>query len=113
MARIVGWLLAAGLVFQLSVLPAHAYWKDRVAINEKNAAEYIARLKAGADPDYVKRPAMRFGKEYQAKKEQKRFQQAMDEAEELSRAGRAREIKELELQYQHRQKTESRLGSGC
>lgn len=112
MGRIVRWLLAVSLVLQLLSLPAHAFWKDKVAINEKNAAEYIEKLKSGANPNHTRRPTMRFIKDYQAKQEQKRFHKAMDEAETLARAGRPEEIKELELKYQDREKYRDRKDSG-
>lgn len=101
MGRIIRGLLMIGLILQLTSLPAQAYWKAKVAINEKNAAEYIEKLKSGADPDSVRRPTMRFIEKIQAKNEQKRFHQAMDEAEELARAGKPELIQDLELKYQN------------
>lgn len=100
MGKLLRWLLIIGMVLQSTSLPAHAWWKAKVAINEKNAAEYIEKLKSGADPNSVVRPTMRFIKKIQAKNEQKRFFKAMDEAEALARAGKHEEIKELELKYQ-------------
>ena len=111
MGRMFRWLLMIGIILQLSSLPAHAWWKAKVAINEKNAAEYIEKLKSGEDPNRVKRPTMRFIDKYQAKQEQKKFKKAMDEAEALARTGRPEEIKELELKYQDL-KTQEREDSG-
>lgn len=100
MGKLLRGLLMIGIVLQLLSVPAHAWWKAKVAINEKNAAEYIEKLKSGADPDSVRRPTMRFIEKIQAKNEQKRFFKAMDEAEALARAGKHEEIRELELKYQ-------------
>ena len=104
MGRMLRWLLAVGMVLQFLSLPAHAFWKDKVAINERNAAEYIDKLKSGANPNSVRRPTMRFIEDFPAKKEQKRFHKAMDEAEALARAGKPELIKDLELKYQDREK---------
>jgi hypothetical protein len=93
------WVLMVGIVFQFLSSPAYAWWKAKVAVNERMAAEYIARLKDGADPGSVERPAMRFISQYQAKQEQKKFIKAMDEAEEFARAGKHDQIQELESEY--------------
>lgn len=104
MGRIIRALLLIGIILQLSSLPAHAYWKHKVAVNEKNAAEYIEKLKSGEDPDRVRRPTMRFIEKYEAKQEQKRFLRAMDEAEKLAREGRPKLIPDLKLNYQDLEK---------
>ena len=100
MARFFRVLLLIGMILQLSSLPAHAFWKHKVAVNERMAAEYIEKLQSGADPDEVERPAMRFIEKIQAKHEQDRFITAMDEAEELAREGNHDQIPDLEMNYQ-------------
>lgn len=93
-------LLLTGMVFQMLSLPAHAFWKHKVAVNERNAAEYIEKLQGGADPGRIERPEMRFISHYQAMQEQDRFINAMDEAEALAREGKHELIPDLELNFQ-------------
>ena len=70
-----------------------------MAANEQLAAEYITQLKAGAQPGSIERPILRHIDRYDAKQEKKRFNQAMDEAEALARAGRRDLIRELEVEW--------------
>lgn len=92
-------LLTVSLMLQLLSLPAYGYWKVKMAISERNAAEYISQLKAGARPDDLTRPEMRYDEEYNAKMYVKELNRAMDEAERLARQGRNDQIEELELQF--------------
>lgn len=94
-------LLMAGIMLQLSFLPVYAngYWKLKMAISERNAAEYIEKLKAGARPGSLKRPEMRYDTEYQAKVYVRELNEAMDEAERLARQGKNEQIKELDLRF--------------
>jgi hypothetical protein len=92
------------MILQMLSLPAHAYWKHKVAVNERNAAEYIMRLQSGGDPEKVERPTMRFINHYQAMQEQDRLNNAMDEAEALAREGKPELIQDLELKYQNLEK---------
>ncbi len=100
MKTVLRWLAVVGIILQFLTPSAYADWKNIVAVNEKKAAEYISLLKAGADPGSIERPNMRHTDKFQAKKQQRRFYQAMDEAEELARAGRHEQITELEVGWE-------------
>ena len=93
------WLVVVGIIFQFLSPSAYAAWKNIVADNGRKAAEYISLLKAGAEPDSIKRPFLRHVNTYEAKQQKKRFIKAMDEAEELARAGRHEQIMELEIDW--------------
>jgi hypothetical protein len=99
MRTVFRWLILVGIVLQFLVPSAYAGWKNRVAANEQQAAEYISQLEAGAPPGSIERPILRHIDRYQAKQEKKRFDQAMDEAEALARAGRRDQIRALELEW--------------
>lgn len=101
-------LLMAGIMFQLSFLPVYGngFWKNKMAISERNVAEYIQQLKDGAKPGSLKRPELRHDKEYQAEVYTKELNEAMDEAERLARQGRNDEIPELELRFSPPEKSE-------
>jgi hypothetical protein len=108
MKTVLRWLVVVGIIFQFLPPSAYAGWKNIVADNEKRAAEYISLLKAGADPGSIERPSMRHADKFQAKKQQRRFYQAMDRAEELARAGRHEQITELEIGWENFYETESK-----
>jgi hypothetical protein len=99
MKTVFRWLVVVGIILQFSSLSAYAGWKNIVADNGRKAAEYISLLKAGAEPDSIKRPFLRHVNTYEAKQQKKRFIKAMDEAEELARAGRHEQIMELEIDW--------------
>ena len=90
------WLVTIALVLHFLAPMAYAGWKNKVASNERRAAEYISLLKAGEEPGSIKRPIMRHISHYQAKQLQKKLIRAMDDAEALARAGKHYQIKELE-----------------
>ena len=104
MGKIIRGLLIIGTILLVSILPAHAYWKHKVAVNERMAEEYIEKLQAGADPKEVERPTMRFISHYQAMQEQDRLINAMDEAEALAKEGKHELIPEIELKFQNLEK---------
>ena len=101
MKKIARVLLMAGIMLQLSFLPVYGngFWKNKMAISERNAAEYIQKLKAGAKPGSLQRPEMRHDKDYEAEVYVKELNGAMDEAERLARQGKNDQIKELELRF--------------
>ena len=101
-------LLMVGIMLQLSFLPVYGngFWKIKMAISERNAAEYIHELKAGAQPGSLKRPEMRHDKEYEAEVYVKELNKAMDEAERLARLGKNEQIKEPELRFPPPKKSE-------
>ncbi len=92
MRTVFRWLITMVVVLHLLAPVAHAGWKSKVAGNERRATEYISLLKAGEEPGSIKRPFMRHINRYQAKQQQKRLNQAMDDAEALALAGRHDEI---------------------
>jgi hypothetical protein len=100
MKTVLRWLVVVGVILQFLTPSAYAGWKNIVGDNEKKAAEYISQLKAGAVPGSIERPSMRHTDKFQAKKQQRRFNQAMDEAEKLARAGRHEQITELEIGWE-------------
>ena len=100
MRTVFRWLVVVGIILQFLSPSAYAGWKNIVADNGRKAAEYISLLKAGAEPGSIERPFLRHVNTYEAKQQKKRFIKAMDEAEELARAGRHEQIMELEIDWQ-------------
>lgn len=103
----IGWILIiASIIIQLSFLPAYGIsWYAKMAVNERNVAEYIHKLKAGKDPDSLRRPALRRDARGEARRYVVELTKDMDEAERLARQGKRQQIKDLEFRYPLPQKT--------
>ncbi len=86
MKRITTGLLVIGTALLLA-LPAYA-WKNKIVTNQLKAAEYIVKLKNGANPDKLQRPRIRRDEKAKAKAANQELRAAMDEAERLARAGK-------------------------
>ena len=71
---------------------ALAAWKVKVTSNQVKARAYIEHLMNGADPEELERPHIRYDEKFQAKRANREISQAMDQAEELARAGKHEEI---------------------
>lgn len=68
-------------------------WKNKVALNQVKAAEYIMKLQKGVNPSKLERPTLRRGTKAKANAANREIREAMDEAEKLARAGKYRLIK--------------------
>lgn len=90
MKRITTGLLVLITALLLS-LPAYA-WKNKIVNNQIKAADYIVKLKNGANPDKLQRPRIRRDEKAAAKAANQELHAAMDEAERLARAGRHDQI---------------------
>lgn len=71
---------------------ALAAWKVKVTTNQLKAGAYIEQLMNGANPEDLERPHIRYDEKFQAKRANREIHQAMDQAEELARAGKHDEI---------------------
>lgn len=96
MKDILRWLVFMGIVLQYIFSSAFAE-ASKADPNVRKAVEYISQLKAGANPDNLKRPQLRYLRGYNAKQLNKQLRKAMDDAEALARAGKQDEIKEIEV----------------
>ena len=97
MKAVVRWLVLMGIVLQFVFLGTYATAKGRGDSNARNVAEYISQLKAGANPDTLKRPQVRHLKGFRGKRFNTQLKKAMDDAEALARAGKQEKIVEIEV----------------
>lgn len=72
-------------------------WKNKVAANQVKAAEYIIKLKNGANPATLKRPIIRRAEKARANSANRAIREAMEQAEKLARAGKTKLIKNPEF----------------
>lgn len=97
MKKTIKLLIVMGIIFGFLSSPAYGGWKETVTNNQVKATEYINQLKTGADPNSLTRPNLRRKNHYKAKQSYREIGKAMDEAEALARAGKAKLIKEPEF----------------
>ena len=67
-------------------------WKNKVALNQVKAADYIFKLQKGVNPSKLTRPTLRRGDKAKAKAANREIREAMGQAEKLARAGKYRLI---------------------
>jgi len=94
MKMIVRWLVVMGIVLQLLAQVAYAGKADS---NARQAADYISQLRAGANPNTLKRPQLRHLRGYSARQLNNHLTKAMDDAEALARAGKQDRIILIEV----------------
>lgn len=90
-------LMVAGIVLQFLCSPVYSGYLGKITQNQIRAKEYIAELRAGADPNRLERPQLRRDKRTKMKRSNREIIAAMDEAEALARAGKRNLIKEPEF----------------
>ena len=71
---------------------ACAGWKDKIVKNQFKAVGYIEKLKAGADPDEISRPHMRYDEMSEANAANDEIRKFISEAENYARQGRHERI---------------------
>lgn len=99
MKKYLSQLLAVAAAVLILAAPLYAAWKEKVTRNQLKAREYIQKLMDGADPAEVQRPHLRYDDNFEAKRSLKEVVRAMDEAEELARAGKHQLIEQPEFHY--------------
>ena len=73
-------------------------WKNKVALNQVKAADYIFKLQKGVDPNKLTRPTLRRGTKAKANAANREIREAMDRAEKLARSGKYRLIETPQFQ---------------
>lgn len=84
-------------VMLLFVSSVYGGWKNIIVTNQIKATEYISQLQKGANPNKLSRPAVRRVDKASAKAANREVKEAMDEAENLARAGKHHLIKTPEF----------------
>lgn len=97
MKTVFKWLMLAGIVLQFLCSPVYSGYLGKITQNQIRAKEYIAQLKAGADPNRLERPQLRRDKKTKMKRSRREIIAAMDESEALARGGKRNLIKEPEF----------------
>lgn len=108
-------LLAVAMVFQLlQFFPGTAgAYDEEENTNQLRAHEYILQLKSGKEPDTIERPVLKKARTREAKIRRRRMLQAMDQAEDLARAGNSNLIEDPSwILHQSPEKESSQKSSG-
>lgn len=88
------WLVVMGMILQLLASTVDGGTKNPISKNQLKAEWYISELKTGANPDSLKRPVILRQGEYKSRERRQELYDAMDEAEDLARAGKRHLIQE-------------------
>jgi len=91
--------IIAGLFILFLTSPAIAGWKSKVTQNQLKATKYIVQLKNGANPNTIKRPQLRRGKNWKAKQSHREIIAIMTQAEELAKNGKQDLIKKPAFKF--------------
>lgn len=76
-----------GLAVALSS-PVYGGWKEKMTRNQIKAANYILKLKAGADPDKLPPPTIRRDGKARSSAATREVREAIEKAQEYARSGR-------------------------
>ncbi len=100
MKTLLKWLMMLGIVFHFMSSSAYVGTKDIIIKNELKEQEYLTQLKAGADPNRLKRPRLKRHHKWRVKRSARELRKVMDVAEVLVRTGKQHLIQEPEYIFE-------------